>query len=135
MKVTTALPPHIDAALEPYLECVLWSELDRKGEPLNRRYTRETFSSEAIESAIADLEKFFALAGNAVEAAQMAGELQETRLFQPSHIWLTRNGHGTGFWDVQDMPHPLREALAIAAKKLGECNVYEGDDGLLYFSS
>lgn len=45
-------------------------------------------------------------------------------------LWLTRNGHGSGFWDRK--LGEVGERLTVAAKAMGECDVYEGDDGKLY---
>jgi hypothetical protein len=46
-------------------------------------------------------------------------------------LWMTRNGHGVGFWD-RDFPN--RDELSNIAKEMGERWPYAGDDGLLYFS-
>jgi len=48
-------------------------------------------------------------------------------------LWLTRNFHGTGFWD-REYAVPVAEGLTDAAHALGETDLYEGDDGELYFS-
>jgi hypothetical protein len=47
-------------------------------------------------------------------------------------VYLTRNGHGAGFWDG-DWP-VSGEFLTAASKMLGESTPYRGDDGLTYFS-
>ena len=47
-------------------------------------------------------------------------------------FWLTRCGHGTGFWD---RGHGLSGNRAAEwAKVAGSRDLYEGDDGLLYIS-
>jgi hypothetical protein len=46
-------------------------------------------------------------------------------------FWLTRNGHGAGFWDG-DWPEPLATVLTDAAHAFGELSPYVGDDGLIY---
>ena len=46
-------------------------------------------------------------------------------------FWLTRNGHGAGFWDG-DWPKPWDDLLTTLAKSYGEFNTYLGDDGLIY---
>jgi len=45
-------------------------------------------------------------------------------------FWLTRNGHGAGFWDrgLGDMGEKLTEI----AKSFGGCNAVLGDDGSIY---
>lgn len=44
-------------------------------------------------------------------------------------LWLTSNGHGTGFWDRG--LGELGDALADAARAFGERHVYAHDDGRL----
>jgi hypothetical protein len=47
-------------------------------------------------------------------------------------IWLTRNRHGAGFFD---RTYDHESELMDAAHKLGEVDLYIGDDLLLYFSN
>jgi hypothetical protein len=46
-------------------------------------------------------------------------------------FWLTRNGHGAGFWDG-DWPEPYAEMFTEGAKSYGEFQPYLGDDSLIY---
>lgn len=46
-------------------------------------------------------------------------------------FWLTRNGHGAGFWDG-DWPKPYDDQLTTAAKAFGEVSLCLGDDGKIY---
>ena len=46
-------------------------------------------------------------------------------------FWLTRNGHGAGFWDG-DWKDPYADMLTKGAKCYGEFEPYLGDDGLIY---
>ncbi len=46
-------------------------------------------------------------------------------------FWLTRNGHGAGFWDG-DWPEPYADMLTEGSKCYGEFQIYLGDDGLVY---
>lgn len=46
-------------------------------------------------------------------------------------FWLTRNGHGAGFWDG-DWPGEEGERMDATSKAFGACEIYAGDDGLLY---
>lgn len=48
-------------------------------------------------------------------------------------FWLTRNGHGAGFWDG-DWIEPAATKLAKAAEAFGESYAYLGDDGLIYLA-
>lgn len=46
-------------------------------------------------------------------------------------FWLTRNGHGAGFWDG-DWSEPFATYLTDAATQFGPCETYLGDDGLIH---
>ncbi len=45
-------------------------------------------------------------------------------------FWLTRNGHGAGFWDRG--LGALGERLSKESKPYGSCDLYVGDDGQIY---
>jgi len=45
-------------------------------------------------------------------------------------FWLTRNGHGVGFWDRGY--GDIGEDLSETAKVYGECDLYVGDDGKVW---
>lgn len=45
-------------------------------------------------------------------------------------FWLTRNGHGVGFWDRGY--GEVGEKLTENANKFAECYIYLGDDGKAY---
>ena len=47
-------------------------------------------------------------------------------------FWLTRNGHGTGFWDKNELSKENRDILTEACKKYPEINLYIGDDNKIY---
>lgn len=50
-------------------------------------------------------------------------------------FWLTRNGHGTGFWDrtyANDVSAMIGDELADQARSYGEVDLYIGDDGAIH---
>lgn len=49
-------------------------------------------------------------------------------------LWLTRCHHGTGFWDMYDLPKDLRDALTNAAHAIGERWVYATDANKLDYT-
>ena len=58
-----------------------------------------------------------------------AGEIDDK---QAGHdFWLTRNGHGAGFWDG-DVKEPYGEMLTKIANSYGPFELYTGDDGTVY---
>ncbi len=46
-------------------------------------------------------------------------------------FWLTRNGHGAGFWDG-DWPDVYSDLLTEKAEIYGFFEIYLGDDGLIH---
>jgi hypothetical protein len=116
----------LDEFTTAYLECALWAETDnaddRGGEPLDANYGIDDFAPEALASIVADCEAFQAAhADDIADDPERAGH----------DFWLTRNGHGAGFWDG-DWPEPQATRLTDAAEAFGEVTIYVGDDGLLY---
>lgn len=48
-------------------------------------------------------------------------------------FYLTRNRHGAGFWDREQIPEKHGAELTALAHAAGERSLHLGDDGLLYF--
>lgn len=109
--------------IKQYLETALWSSVDDNGEPLDSNHSIEDFSVEAREQAKQDITEFFEKAG-----ALLDNYDYETAMHD---FWLTRNGHGAGFWDG-DYEKDDGEKLTELSKKFGELNVIVDDDGKLY---
>jgi hypothetical protein len=80
------------------------------------------WSAELIASSEADCAEF---------QAANAEDLADLDMVQAGHdFWLTRNGHGAGFWDrgLGD----VGDRLTDAAHVYGSVDLYVGDDGLIY---
>jgi hypothetical protein len=101
---------------EAYLETAIWAD----GEEVEGA----DLSPEFVAQATADCEDFLALAGDMVDPDD-AGDAGY-------YFWLTRNGHGAGFWDGDYPEHG--DALTDIAKSFGEQYLYLGDNGLVYCS-
>jgi hypothetical protein len=55
------------------------------------------------------------------------------RAYAGHDFWLTRNGHGAGFWDRTELDADgLGDALTEIAESFGQVWTYIGDDGLIY---
>jgi hypothetical protein len=130
----------IDNIVSSYLEAVLFTERDNEeyideedpeyDEDNNIRYpfndkNEDDFSDEAKKQAYGEIAWFIDSAGSAIDdiADESIGH----------DIWLTRNGHGAGFWD-RGYDSDVEEVLEQLSKELGEVNAYVGDDGKIYFS-
>ena len=109
-----------------YLECALWSSTDSEGAELDAKYTVRDFAPEVVDKANKECSDFEESIHKALKDADYRPDWK-----QVGHdFWLTRNHHGTGFWD-RDLGD-LGDKLTDAAVAAGERNVYVGDDGLLY---
>lgn len=88
----------------------------------------DTFAPETLAQIVADCAKFQGEQSDVIETAECSrGSGEYTKLEQAGHdFWLTRNGHGAGFWDG-DWTEPAATLLTDAAKKFGEYNLYLGD--------
>lgn len=111
-----------------YLEAALWSTNDQSnesgGDPLDQNYGFDDFADKSLQAAIRDCKKFQEDNDKAWDGSREEDAGHD--------FWLTRNGHGVGFWDG-DWPEPWGELLTDACKAYGEVDLYVGDDGKLYF--
>lgn len=122
----TSLPP-LDEFTLAHAECALWSSTDDLDVPLNEHYTLADLAPETVGKIKTDCAKF--QADNSRDLCIGVSRNAE----QGGHdFWLTRNGHGCGFWDGDYWAEDTGERLTEAAKKFKECELYIGDDGRLY---
>jgi hypothetical protein len=90
------------------------------GEPLDANYGPDDLVPECLEAMRNDCASF--VAASNVDASDNWTAEEAGRDF-----WLTRNGHGTGFWD---RGHGAEgRSLTQHAKSFGSCDLYVGDDG------
>jgi hypothetical protein len=127
---------NIDAFLRAYLITALWSSTGDDGEPLDDHYTYADLHELSLERCKRDCENFLHAASGIISAAIETSEVVCGPDFneweRAAHdFWLTRNGHGAGFWDG-DWPEPFASQLTDIAKTFREVNLVEGCDGELY---
>lgn len=104
----------LDEFTKAYIECAFWTLPE---DDLMENKTIYDIAPESLEKIITDCANFQAIASqwNATDA-------------QAGHdFWLTRNGHGAGFWDGDWPEHG--DALTEWSKTFGPCDLYIGDDG------
>ena len=119
----------LDSFTVQYIETALWSSTDCSsdlaGDPMDKNYTIEDMATETLTTMIDDCLKF-------QDANQ--GDLDNAEWSDARHghnFWLTRNGHGCGFWDG-DYPEGIEDRLTRASRNFGEFDLYIGDDQLIY---
>lgn len=126
----------VDAILAAYVECALWSSVDFGDDPddspecFDAWATVDDIAPETMATMRADVVDF--LTSPALELPGAAWWDDE----QLGHdFWLTRNGHGAGFWDRHygDTDEARAgDALSDAAKVYGSVDLYRGDDGKVW---
>lgn len=135
----TTTRPKLDAFTRAYLECALWSSInpDHDNDPdvpemLDALYDIEDIAPEALEKCIEDCRDFQEANADLLTAENYVGFSQWSVDERAGHdFWLTRNGHGAGFWDG-DWSKEAGRKLTEAAKVYGSVDLYPGDDGLVY---
>ena len=110
--------------LEQYLVTALWSSIDDKENPFDDNYSIDDFSEKALKQADKDCDLFIEKAGDLLD------DFDDTDIAHD--FWLTRQGHGAGFWDG-DYPDEIGDKLTEIANDFRELYIYVGDDGKLYF--
>ena len=123
--------PEIDDFTRGYITCALWSSIGDDGEPLDKDHSQDDLAAATLEKMLADCRKFQADNGELLAQVDYPKN-DSTNMAHAGHdFWLTRNGHGSGFWDG-DLPEDLGNALTAASKKFWQFDLYLGDDGLIY---
>lgn len=124
-------PTYLTLMLEAYIECALWSTTDNSneqgGDPLDDNYDETDLDPDTYAEMLEDCASFL---NNASELLEMAPYILRTPYTaeQAGHdFWLTRNGHGAGFWDrgLGD----IGDRLSDIARTYGSYDLYVTDDG------
>lgn len=101
--------------------CDACSEREPNEEPpLEDNYSITDLSPETLTAMVADCARFQAENDISERSDELAGH----------DFWLTRNGHGAGFWDGDW--EGSGDTLTAASKEYGSFDLYVGDDGRLY---
>lgn len=109
----------LDAFTRAYLECALWTTDPSPGSG-GYQADLSLISPDDLEKAIADCAKFQA------DNAEILDRYDD-RARAGHDLWLTRNGHGTGYWDTyKEEPYTTEDGddLTDAAHALGETEIY-----------
>lgn len=105
--------------LNQYLATALWTEeLDHLG--------ISDFSESDIEVATLELQHFLELAGSFLEGSPAtASDIGHD-------FWLSRNGHGVGFWDRPELYGTQGKVLTDLAETYRPAHVFVTDSGAPY---
>ena len=130
----------LETFLKHYLLAALWSSSDNDDTSLTEEYCIDDFSAESIEKATKDCTDFIALVNNLLtEAFEL--ETGDYYQYQQQHglvemaghdFWLTRAGHGAGFWD-RNLGKIGDKLTKITKDNFRNLDLCVGDDNKLYF--
>ncbi len=116
-----------------YIAAALWSSFDDEGDPLDSNYDESDIAPETLAKMKADCREFFIANETAILCDNgPTGRDGSSQVEMAGHdFWLTRCGHGAGFWDG-NWPEPHATTLTAAARAFGGADLYVGDDGKIY---
>lgn len=121
-----------------YVGTALWSSTDDDGEPLDDGRDDSDIAPDTLESMLQDCARFYAANSESIHcddaplAKDMEGSIAAREAAMAGHdFWLTRCGHGAGFWDG-DWPEPAATALDNASETFDNVDLYLGDDGQIH---
>ncbi len=121
-----------------YIQGLLATSLDDDQEPLDANYDIEDIHPDSLEKIADDCAKF--VAANESHYADAENLSCSDGIWKPAEsagldFWLTRNGHGSGFWDPDRKRHygeANAEAMNAYSEAAGGCDAYIGDDGKVH---
>jgi hypothetical protein len=126
----------LESFLRGYIACALWSSTDDDGEPLDANGRNAwDIADRTLAEMRADCTAFIAsnvvdLNAYAFTLGQQPGTVHDAAERAGHDFWLTRNGHGAGFWDRG--LGALGERLTNAASGYRAIDLFIGDDGKVY---
>ena len=109
---------------EGYIDAMFWANSGDEEDELTEDHCYMSLAPETIASIKADCTRFIELAGDLLDKA--GDDSQNGHDF-----WLTRCGHGAGFWD-RGYPEEVGDGLSKICETMGEVWVTAGDDGKIY---
>lgn len=116
--------PLLDEFTNGYLEGLLWASNDDLGNSLSGNFSTSDFHPETLENLRRTAAQFFNQHENLLEGTDLR--------HMGINLWLSQNGHGTGFFDDNTLSDEQQELLHAAAKGLGEryTSIIPGANGL-----
>lgn len=124
----------LDNFTRAYVECALWSSTDNSnaqgGAPLDDNYDWSGIHPVTQQQMIDDCKAFQETARALLDGCEYNKPRWAKEELAGHDFWLTRNGHGTGFWDRG--LGKLGDELTAQAKAFGSVDLYIGDDGKIY---
>ena len=126
----------LEEVVSAYAECALWSSHDwddmddgDNPRPMDDNYSVDDIAPETLAQFREDCAAMIEGAAE-IDGADWWDDGQFGHDF-----WLTRNGHGAGFWDRHygdSVEASAGDELSALARPYGTVDLYVGDDGKVY---
>lgn len=133
----TVLPPswdeQVDTVTRHYIIAAIWADSDEDQDETPTCDPKQELSArEACEAFMLQCEAAGGLFSQAVARFECGyGAHPDAGSAEAAFghdFWLTRQGHGTGFWDRRELGEPLGSRLTVEAKKAGEAECWQEGD-------
>lgn len=123
MEVTDAID--INLVLKGYIEAALWTSTDDYDVPLDdENYGAGRLTVTARRKMLSDVKAFMENYGGLLYSCSVGERGEKGYAFLPEQIgqdlWLTRNGHGCGFWENDHCMPDQGKVLTEGAKRMGQ---------------
>lgn len=123
----------LDDFTKAYIIAALWSSNEDNGDPLDANYDGTHIHEDSLQSIYEDCKKFQhenACLWDDKESGSGEWNIDQ----QAGHdFWLTRNGHGVGFWDRPKIyGEDDKDELTDACKEYGQVNA-SVEKKIIYF--
>ena len=111
--------------LDHYVTAALWTSTEEDGMPLDYNHDADDIAPETLERMREDVTAF-------LETISEEGwDVSWWTAEQMGHdFWLTRNGHGAGFWDRGQ--GAMGDKLTDLSRPYGDFFLYVGDDNRIH---
>lgn len=125
--------------IQGYMRCMIWSETDESDEsggvPIDCNYSTDDFPEADVKEITKDCQRF--IKENAALLEEAMGRPGYDSGRAGHDFWLTRQGHGAGYWDRDELKEEnLGGRLTAACEAFGPH--HEGlwvDEGRVHYGS
>jgi hypothetical protein len=131
--MNTTTETFLNTFVDAYLVTARWSSGEDDPGDLDKYEWSEQAREQAKKDCQGFIDKVKAAFDNETADAILNKECEG--LLAPHDFWLTRVGHGAGFWDGdwEDLDEDGKKLTEISKTFNEHTYVYKGDDDLLYF--
>jgi hypothetical protein len=124
--------PEVDRFFQDFIRAALWSSNDEDGIPLDESHDVEDIEPSTRVLMKAECVEFYTKNRHDIETACLKVHDDNGPEGQAGYdFWMTRHGHGVGFWETNDWEEKAGERLTVSAGKYEEWYLYV-EDGAIY---